>query len=332
MENFNPFPTFRYRADRCHDGMRLDRFLSLRMAWRSRSSIRRAIEAGRITVENRPVKPGLRLHPGDLVTIRPEPRELPPFDPASVRLDLIYEDDVIAVFNKPAGIVVHPTGTHLNNTFLHALVHHYRDSRLPDGGPVLPVLAHRIDRNTSGVLLLSKDPRVRSELNRQFSEGEVEKEYRAIVHGAPVEDAYEIDLPIGLEKDSDIKIKRGIRRDTGAPARTRVRVLGRFDGYAYVSAEPVTGRTHQIRVHLSATGTPIAADDIYAGEERVTASNLRAGAGDGVVLARHALHARRLVITHPVARERMTFSGEEPTDMRRALDLLRGGGEFPAEG
>ncbi len=323
MENFNPFPTFRFKAHPVHDGMRTDVFLSLKMAWRSRTSIRKAIEAGRVAIEGRPVKPSTRLRTGDKVTVSPDPRDLPDFDPSSVKVEVVYEDDAIAVFNKPPGIVVHPTGTHLNNTFMHVMVHRYAGMNLPGGEKVLPCLAHRIDRNTSGVLMISKDPRFRPFLQKQFHGKGVSKEYRAIVHGSPAEDFFEADLPIGFDRDSVISIKRAIRRDTGLPSKTLFETIERFGRFALVAAKPVTGRTHQIRVHLAALGHPIIADDMYSESKSLSCGDLVPGSGDEVVISRHALHAFRLEITHPVTLARAAFTAPMPKDMEDVLALLR---------
>lgn len=326
MENFDPFPVFRFKAHPVHQGMRLDRFLSGKMGWRSRTSIRKAIESGRISIDGRPSKPATRLNAGDRVTVNPEPRDLPEFDPESVKVEVLYEDDAIAAFNKPPGIAVHPTGTYLNNSFMHVMVHRYAGALLPCGERVMPCLAHRLDRNTSGVLLISKDRRLRPMLQRQFFDGEVAKEYVALVHGSPAEDSFEIDLPIGFEQDPSISIKRGIRFDTGAPARTGILVIERFPGFALVAARPKTGRTHQIRVHLAAAGHPIIADSLYSGEAAISAGDLAPGRGGGEIISRHALHARRLEITHPSTGRRIAFSAPDPDDMTLALSVLRSAG------
>lgn len=324
MENFDPFPVFRFKAHPIHDGMRLDLFLSGKMAWRSRTSIRKAIESGRISVEGRPTKPATRLRTGDRVTVNPEPRDLPEFDPESVKVEVLYEDDAIAAFNKPPGIAVHPTGTYLNNSFMHVMVHRYSGCLLPCGDKVLPCLAHRIDRNTSGVLLISKDRRYRPGLQEQFSRGEVSKEYMALAHGSPGKDSFVVDLPIGYAQDPGISIKRGIRLETGAPAKTEFEVLERFGPFSLVLARPKTGRTHQIRVHLQAAGHPIAADMLYSDSGTVTRGDLAPGQGDEAVLSRHALHARRLEITHPATGRRIAFVAPDPPDMAEALSILRG--------
>lgn len=322
MENFEPFPTLTFRASRSHEGLRLDRFLASCMAWRSRTALRRAMEEGRVQLEGRPVKASRRMRAGDVVTVRAEERELEPFDPSAVEAACLYEDEGLAAFSKPPGLVVHPTGTHLNNTFLHVMLHRYRGARLPDGRPVQPCLAHRIDRNTSGVLLVSLDPRLRAPLQSQFSRGRVSKAYRALVRGAPGSDAFAVDLPIGYEEGAAIRIKRGVRPD-GASARTEVAVLERFPGFALVEARPVTGRTHQIRVHLAAAGLPIAADDLYGAECLLRARDVLPGAGGRTVLERHALHSCFLGLDHPLTGARLEIRAPDPPDMAGVLALLR---------
>jgi 23S rRNA pseudouridine1911/1915/1917 synthase len=322
METFNPTPAYEFKADPIHDGLRLDRFLHVCMRWRSRTSIRKDIEAGRVTQDGRTLRPAQKVRTGDRFLITPERRDVEPFDPESVTVDFLFEDDVLAAINKPAGIVVHPTGTHPNNTLMDVLIHLYRDRRLPDGRPAEPCLAHRIDRNTSGVLLISTDPNIRSALQRKFEFGGVKKEYRAIVHGLPEEDGFTIDLPIGYDETSHIRIKRGIRHDTGLPARTHVEVLDRFDGFSHLSIRPVSGRTHQIRVHLAAVGLPIIADHMYSATESLTGRDLT-GEGDDIVITRQALHAHRLSVTHPLTEESVCYEAPYPADMTEVLRRLK---------
>jgi 23S rRNA pseudouridine1911/1915/1917 synthase len=314
------------RVERNREGMRLDRFVTEALHWRSRTAVQESIADGQVTLNGRAAKPASRVWPGDAVVVAPRPDLLPPVDPDSVSYDVLFEDPFLLALNKPPHLVVHPVSTHLNDNLLSVLAHRYRGAEGPLG-PVVPRLAHRIDANTSGVLLVTMQEAIRNKVARQFARRTVRKEYHALVRGEPERDEFEIDAPLGKEAEPGSRTRRSVRPD-GLPSLTAVSVLERLGGFTLVSARPHTGRTHQIRLHLAHVGHPIVADLLYGGGESLTSAEAgRSGGEDAVLLDRHALHARRLAFTHPVSREAMAVEAPYPADFREALDALREGVE-----
>ena len=300
-------------------GQRLDRFLASRLAWRTRSGLRDLFEEGRIDTGDRPARRSLRVREGDVIRISIPPPPVAP-DPGAIPLHVIYEDEEIVALDKQAGVVVHPVGRHRWNTLINALHHRYRHAD-PERD-VVPRLVHRIDQLTSGVLLVAKTDHARIELGRQFEAREVDKHYLALTDGAPDGDAGEIDAPLGPARGAPIRIMQGVRPDVGLPSRTRWEVVERYaspaDGArALIRCEPLTGRTHQIRVHLAHAGWPILCDHLYGDAEPI-----RDEAGN-LLLDRFALHARRLRFTHPVTGERMELESPLPADMCATRAWLR---------
>ncbi len=312
-----PYEDLVLHVDRAHDGLRLDVWLREKLPWRSRTAIQTLVRDGRVEVNDLAGKPGGRLRPGDRVLVRvrrPEPGEIRHED---IPIRILYEDDWIVGIDKQPGILTHPVGRQLYNTLINALHLRYRNLETPSLD-VIPKLVHRLDRDTSGVLLVSKDDRIRASLSAQFEEKQVEKEYLAIVRGEPERDACAIDLPIASAGETGRHRVRMTVRPDGAPSRTEIQVVERFPGFALVRALPRTGRTHQIRVHLAAIGLPILCDALY-GEER----EIRADRPVQPLLSRQALHAERLRFVHPVSGERMEIRAELPEDLLRTIAALR---------
>jgi 23S rRNA pseudouridine1911/1915/1917 synthase len=308
-------------------GMRLDLFLAHRFPTHSRVQLRRAVNAATIEVDGRRVKAAHRLRLGEHVRVQlpPIPREAP--QPENVPLDILYEDQWLAAVNKPPGMVVHPAKGHWAGTLTSALQFHF-DQLSGAGGPTRPGIVHRLDRDTSGVMVVAKTDPIHFALSSQFEARSVEKEYFAIVAGNPDRDRDVVDLPIGVHPYQ--REKMAIRRDhaTSRPARTFYEVVERFAGFASMRIVPQTGRTHQIRVHLHHIGCPVLCDRQYGGRSEITRSELRGEVrGDAsdatVLLARQALHAGRLAIVHPETRERLEFVAPMPADIESALDALR---------
>ncbi|MEX0938787.1 MAG: RluA family pseudouridine synthase [Pirellulales bacterium] len=303
-------------------GMRLDVFLTGYFPQYSRSLVRKAIQAAAATVEGQRAKAAYRLKAGQLVTFTPPP--LPPTAPLpeDIPLTVLYEDESLAAIDKPAGMVVHPSKGHWSGTLAGALSHHFEQLSAA-GGQVRPGIVHRLDRDTSGVLLVAKSDVIHHQLARQFAERTTEKQYAAIVVGVPDRDRDVIDRPIG--KHPYHREKMAIRTDDDArEAQTFYEVAERFDGYALLRVLPKTGRTHQIRVHLASIGCAVLCDRLYGGRSEITLGELGRRSDDPtVVLARQALHAERIKITHPATGEPLEISAPLPEDIARVLEALR---------
>jgi 23S rRNA pseudouridine1911/1915/1917 synthase len=297
-------------------GTRLDLFLVSVLAGRSRAHIQRLIAEGRVHVDGTAARRNQPVRPGQQIAVEiPEPAE-PALQPEPLPLTVIYEDHDLIVVDKPAGMVVHPAAGHATGTLVHALLHHAGDLS-GIGGERRPGIVHRLDRGTSGLMVVAKHDAAHEVLARQFRDRQVEKEYVALVWGV-VQAGRRIDLPIGRHPSERKKMSARARRSREAVTRiVRARpVLGRALTLANVAIQ--TGRTHQIRVHLSAIGHPIAGDALYGGVRRHMPGDLRPLAR----LERPFLHAARLAFVHPSDGRRMAFESPLPDDLRRVLDGL----------
>jgi len=297
------------------EGVRLDRFLVSVLADRSRSQIQRLIKDGQVRVGGHDARANQAVKIGQHVTVDiPEPVEPSP-RPEALPLPIIYQDQDVIVVDKPAGMVVHPAAGHASGTLVNALLHHV-DDLSGIGGEKRPGIVHRLDRGTSGLMVVAKHDAAHEELARQFQEREVEKEYIALVWGE-VMAGRRIDEPIGRDPANRKKMSARARRSREAVTRIvraeRVKTLT----LAHVAIH--TGRTHQIRVHLSAIGHPIVGDPLYGGVHRRVPGDLRAVTH----LERPFLHAARLAFKHPSDGRRMEFTSELPEDLQRVLDELR---------
>lgn len=305
-------------------GKRLDAFLAAQFPQHSRVRLQEAISAGAATIDGHTItRPAERLKPGQQVTIRfPDALRAGPAA-ENIPLDVLYEDEHIAVVNKPPGMVVHPAKGHWSGTLAGAI--QYRFGGLSGvGGPTRPGIVHRLDRDTSGVILIARNDQAHMQLAAQFEAREVEKEYFAIVAGQPRLDRDLLDRPIGAHPYQ--REKMAIRTDhpTVREAQTFYEVVERFDGLAVLRVLPKTGRTHQIRVHLGSIGCPILCDRLYGGRAKLTIGELaRRHDDETVVLDRQALHALRLAITHPATGERMEFTAPLAADLVAALEAIR---------
>jgi 23S rRNA pseudouridine1911/1915/1917 synthase len=317
-------------------GARLDVLLAARFPEYSRTHLRRAIAAGAVTVDGKRAKPAYRVNTGQQVSVTlPEtPREGPA--PENIPLEILYEDAWLVAVNKPPGMVVHPSKGHWQGTLAGALA--YQFARLSGvGGPSRPGIVHRLDRDTSGVILAARTDAAHLRLAAQFERRTVEKEYFAIVAGVPRLDRDWIEHPIG--KHPYQREKMAVRHDhpTVREAKTFYEVVERFDRFAVLRVLPHSGRTHQIRVHLASIGCPVLCDRLYGGRDHVTRAEITAiGAGEhsepgclpgeatsNVVLSRQALHARRIQFAHPMTGESMDIDAPLPSDMLDVLDWLR---------
>ena len=300
-----------------HDGQRLDRVLVAMLASHSRSQLQRFIADGCVRVGGAvAVKPNTIVHSGDRIEV-----EVPPAQPSELaaepmELDILYQDADVAVLNKPAGMVVHPGAGHVSGTLVNALLHHM-DDLSGIGGELRPGIVHRLDRGTSGVMVVAKNDTAHQELARQFHDREIEKEYIALVWGV-VQAGRRIDAAIG--RDPSNRQKMSARARHAREAVTRITRAHHLPGLTLCQVAIHTGRTHQIRVHLSAIGHPIVGDALYGGVHRRVAGDIRAVQR----LERPFLHAARLVFTHPRDGRRLEFVAPLAADLAAVLNDLPG--------
>lgn len=307
--------TFTAEAD--HAGDRLDRFLTSQIADHSRSQIQRLIEDGRVTHSRyKKVKANNDIREGDVIGVdlpEPEPSSAQPED---IPLEILFSDADLVVINKPAGMVVHPAAGNSTGTLVNALLHHVKDLS-GIGGEVRPGIVHRLDKGTSGVMVVAKNDDAHKELARQFHDREVEKEYVALAWGL-VQQRKRINAAIGRDPNNRLKMTTR-RADRARNAVTRVTWARDLQGVTLLRIAIATGRTHQIRVHLSEIGHPIVGDALYGGIHTRVPQRLRAL----LRLSRPFLHAERLAFTHPRTQERMEFTAPIPADLESVLmDLV----------
>jgi 23S rRNA pseudouridine1911/1915/1917 synthase len=322
MSSSDPDPSVFCVADD-QAGQRLDAFLAAHLIRYTRVQIRRAIQAKQVTVDGRQTKVAYRLRAGQQVeVIPPEPSALGP-EPENIPLDVVFEDDHLIAINKKAGMVVHPAKGHWSGTLASALAYHF-DQLSTLGGPTRPGIVHRLDRETSGVIVVAKTDEAHVALAQQFESRSIEKVYSAIVRGVPDRDRDVIDRPIGMHPQQREKMAIRQGHTTSRPAQTAYEVAERFDRWAFLEVRPRTGRTHQIRVHLAHIGCPILCDRLYAGHARITRGEIRGpGADQDLLLDRLALHASYLRIRHPVTEAPLDLSAPIPEDIASVLAELR---------
>ncbi len=304
-------------------GARLDWFLARQFASYSRVLLRKIINAAGVKVDGERVKAAYHLRAGQRISIVLLQLERPGPVPENVPLDVLFEDAAIAVIDKPPGMVVHPAKGHWAGTLTAALQFHFNELSSA-GGPTRPGIVHRLDRDTSGVMVVAKTDAAHMHLADQFEHRTVEKEYFALCAGVPSRDRDIIDLPVGAHPHH--REKMAIRREhsTSRHAQTFYEVLERFDGFSALAAMPKTGRTHQIRLHLANIGCAVLCDRLYGGRALITRGEIsRDPSDETVLLDRQALHACRLKIRHPISGEPMEFVAPIPTDIQSVLDALR---------
>src|SRR5262245_16163747 len=306
-----------------HAGCRVDVYLARHYSQFSRANLRRAIDAGAVSINGKTSKAGQRLKGGDQLSFTlPELPRVGPI-PEDIPLEILFEDEHLAAVNKPPGMVVHPAKGHWSGTLTAALAFHFQ-SLSAAGGPTRPGIVHRLDRDTSGVLLVAKTDAAHYALAEQFAARTVQKEYFAMIVGALDKDRDIIDMPIGPHPYQ--REKMAIRRDhpTSRPAQTMYEVVERFQGFAALEVKPKTGRTHQIRVHLAAIGCPVLGDKQYGGRAEITRGEVRHKPEDReVLLARQALHAHRLTLAHPATGAPLMIEAPLAADVIGVLRELR---------
>jgi 23S rRNA pseudouridine1911/1915/1917 synthase len=306
-------------------GKRIDAYLASRYPDYSRSVIQKVIDAKAVLINGQPTKASYKVRLDDEIRVwLPELADEAPV-PEEIPLQVVYEDEALTVVNKPPGMVVHPAKGHWTGTLVNALQFHY-DTLSTVAGENRPGIVHRLDRDTTGLLLVAKDDLAHRNLAKQFEERTVRKEYLALVSGVPQRDSDYIERTIGFHPTNREKMAIRLPEDGGKEAVTFYEVLERFDGFAYVRCKPRTGRTHQIRVHLAHIGHPIVADKAYSGRDRLTLGDLlgrNTDDPDQVLIERQALHAHNLFLRHPLSGQELELNAPLPEDMARVLSALR---------
>lgn len=322
------FEHYRYVVDPGQSLLRIDKYLSARIENTSRTRIQNAANAGNILVNNSPVRPNYRIKPGDIVQIvlPTPPREIE-LIPENLPIDIIYEDDDVVVVNKEPGMVVHPAYGNYTGTLVNALMWHFRDLPLFSTGELRPGLVHRIDKNTSGILVVAKNELALNRLSRQFYERTTDRRYIAIVWGVPDSPEGTITGNVGRNL-RDRKIMQVFPDGSqGKTAITHYRILENFGYVSVVECKLETGRTHQIRVHFSFIRHPLFNDDEYGGNEILKGTTFakyqQFVKNCFKMLPRQALHAKSLSFDHPVTGKRLTFDSELPADMQQVIEKWR---------
>ena len=305
------------------DDKRIDRYLASRLPDYSRTFLQKLVKEGAVLVNGRTVKSSYDIQKGDLISVRVPVFEESKVVPEDIPINIVYEDDYLMLINKPYDMVVHPAGGHPSGTLVNALAFHCQNLSQVNG-PLKAGIVHRLDRDTSGIMLTIKSDAVHSHIAMQFEKRSVRKEYLAVVEGELMLDSDEISLPIARHKiDSQ---KMAVRHDIGKEAVSIYEVVERFRGYTLVKIMPKTGRTHQIRVHMRAIGHPVVADFMYSSQESCYLSDLlqkEREPGELPIIERQALHAHRIEFFHPIQNKKMEFEVDMPEDISALVNALR---------
>ena len=289
--------------------MRLDKYLAEQFPEQTRSYLQKLIKEGSVLVNGKAVKTGFQLSKGDEVSVSiPEPKELD-VEPQQMDLDIVYEDEDVILVNKPKGMVVHPAPGHTTDTLVNGLLYHCKDNLSGINGVARPGIVHRIDRDTTGILIVCKNDMSHNSIAAQLKEHSINRRYRALVHGNLKEDTGTIEGPIGRHPID--RKKMSINEKNGKPAVTHYTVLERFGNYTLIECKLETGRTHQIRVHMTSIGHPLVGDEVYG------------PAKCPFKLQGQCLHAMVLGFVHPRTGEYMEFSADLPAYFEDLLRKLR---------
>ena len=289
-------------------GARLDVFISENCAALSRSFLKKQIDSGLVTVNGRPEKASYKLRAADVVKMTEPVDIIPDILPEAIELDVLYEDDAIIVINKPKGMVVHPAPGHFSGTLVNALMHHCKGSLSSINGVLRPGIVHRIDMDTSGLIVAAKNDIAHKNLSEQLSARKVKKIYEALTINVIKEDSIQINKPIGRSERDRKKMR--VTDKNSKEAITNIKVIERFRANTFIEAELITGRTHQIRVHMAHLGYPLLGDTVY-GPEKCRYK-----------LEGQALFAKVLGFVHPISGEYVEFEAERPEYMKELLKIL----------
>jgi 23S rRNA pseudouridine1911/1915/1917 synthase len=306
--------------------MRLDQYLVGAFPDFSRSIVQKVIEANGVEVNGKPAKASYKVRHGDVIRVRPPEPTHPDPVPEDIPLEILYEDEFLAVVNKPADMVVHPAKGHWSGTLVNALRFHF-DQLSGVNGDYRAGIVHRLDRDTSGVILIAKEEQTHRDLSLMFEQRRVFKEYAALTAGVLDRDSDYIEGRIGHHPHD--RVKMIVTEDDDEDAKdacSYYEVVERFRGFTFVRVQPRTGRTHQIRVHLASVGCPVLADKVYSGRDQLKLIDLAPGLPpetDEVLLTRQALHAFRLRIRHPRLGRTLELEAPLPLEFQRTLEALR---------
>lgn len=314
-------------VDKGQSLLRIDKFLMIRMEGATRNRIQNAMDAGNVLVNGKPTKPSYKVKPLDVILIvMPDPPRDTEIYPENIPLNIVFEDDDIVVVNKEAGMVVHPGFNNYTGTLVHALAYHFQDLPSMNGNPTRPGLVHRIDKNTSGLLLISKNERSIAHLAKQFYDHSIARKYIALVWGDIVKDGT-VTGYIGRSLKNRKVMDIYDDESKGKWSVTHYRVLERFQYVTLIECQLETGRTHQIRAHMQHIGHPLFNDATYGGDKilKGTVFNKYRQFVDNAfeLLPRHALHAQSLGFIHPKTQEFIHFESELPDDMRLGIEKWR---------
>lgn len=316
-ENLN---TFTVEPD--FEGMRLDAFLAEQIDGWSRSRLQKLIENEDVLVNEKAVKPSYKVRGGDEVEVELVEIRESTFEPENIPLDIVYEDEYLAVINKPAGMVVHPGAGVQSGTLANAIAFHFAESfteqNRDDPESTRIGIVHRLDKDTSGLIVVAKSDEMHEALSEQFRAREVYKSYVALVHGTVEQTIGKIDAPIGRNKHNRLRMKVATY---GRSAVSLWKVRKRFDKFTLLDIEIKTGRTHQIRVHTAYINHPVVGDENYNEGRDNTVADIKIRNAIAA-LGRFFLHAEKLSFTHPKTHERLEFTQELPTELKELLDLL----------
>ena len=294
-----------------YENERLDKFLAAIFPERSRTYFSKLIKEGHVTMDQKVLKANYRLHTDDLITVETPPAEQVAILPENIPLDILYEDDALLVVNKPKGMVVHPSAGHYSGTLVNAVMYHCRDELSGINGVIRPGIVHRIDKDTTGSLIVCKTDAAHLHIAEQIKNHSCNRRYRGIVIGNLAEDTGTVTGAIG--RDPKDRKKMAINEKNGKPAVTHYQVLERFGNYTYMEFALETGRTHQIRVHMASIGHPLLGDEVYGGRHVSGKWHLQG----------QTLHAMHLGFIHPVTGEFLEINAELPEYFEKILAELR---------
>ena len=294
-----------------YENERLDKFLAAIFPERSRTYFSKLIKEGHVTMDQKVLKANYRLHTDDLITVETPPAEQVAILPENIPLDILYEDDALLVVNKPKGMVVHPSAGHYSGTLVNAVMYHCRDELSGINGVIRPGIVHRIDKDTTGSLIVCKTDAAHLHIAEQIKNHSCNRRYRGIVIGNLAEDTGTVTGAIG--RDPKDRKKMAVNEKNGKPAVTHYQVLERFGNYTYMEFALETGRTHQIRVHMASIGHPLLGDEVYGGRHVSGKWHLQD----------QTLHAMHLGFIHPVTGEFLEINAELPEYFEKILAELR---------